>query len=840
MDDHVDGAGGLAAVREDRHLEGVGATHVEAGRAAVLVELAGHEAGRDVLVGAEVQHVEGDRVGAAGLDAVVDAVAVAGDVGERPAGGLLGPVRPRVGRTLGVVGAGAGEDDPAAELQAGGEVSDVGGPRARLGRLDRQRLGVAEAAGVGDLGRRAARVGQRQGAVTRVVAAHRHRHATRVLVLLDLEVDRAAREREGRAGELDRVLRLAGLRRDAGRRLTRARRDAGGGTDQEVGRVAAAVVELELLGVVVLVELQQVHLVAVGVALRVVGVTEVRRGLAPVVEVPDHETRAVLTVVEHRAGRVLRRELGGHRVAADVLDVEALDDVLLRLRVERQAVGVLLGPHVAELVGVTDGHLVGRHQQQVAVDLTDLVALLGQLGARLERVTLEVAAHDLRGHPALEDPGRGVEHRRVRAGRVTEVGAARHDVEVAGARGGVAGVVVVGLAERVRHLVGGDTDRERVLERATLGDRHDAVHEDARAAGRDADLERAVGQPEGALDGAGQTEGGLEGVGVGLARVAGEGVVGARVDDDREVDLAVAVVVVDRPVHTGVGERLRHGLDGHAESADAADAEHGAGRVGDLEVTLLRRPVVARVADRERGGVRAEDVDLHEELTERGLVVELRDGAVGVAAEAVEDLLEVRRVATVVELRHRLAGRLVVPRRQHQRGHVEDAGLTGLRGGQLGLARRDLQLTLDAVADRLLLGADLGRLATGALLDPGRSARGADLAREHEAAGSGATGDVAPGARLVAADAVAVGLVEPTLVGGRHHRTEGVAAGLAEHLGERRRVAGLLRREPARQPGGDGLAGRRLVGGVGRTGGRGGGEGRGEQRDDADSRDLGP
>ena len=62
-----------------------------------------------------------------------------------------------------------------------------------------------------------------------------------------------------------------------------------------------------------------------------------------------------------------------------------------------------------------------------------------------------------------------------------------------------------------------------------------------------------------------------------------------------EIDGSVAVVVILRPVDRGVDVGLWDGLQGHPERASAADSEFGTERVGQFELTVVGRAVVAAV-----------------------------------------------------------------------------------------------------------------------------------------------------------------------------------------------------------------------------------------------------
>src|SRR5689334_11393156 len=108
----------------------------------------------------------------------------------------------------------------------------------------------------------------------------------------------------------------------------------------------------------------------------------------------------------------------------------------------------------------------------------------------------------------------------------------------------------------------------------------------------------------------------------GVARVAGHGHVGTGVDDDREVDPTVAVVVVLAPARADVSVGLRHGLGRHADGAAATNTERRSDRVGGATGAVVDAAVVAAVLPGTVGHIRAVDVDLDEELPERRLVVE--------------------------------------------------------------------------------------------------------------------------------------------------------------------------------------------------------------------------
>ena len=192
-------------------------------------------------------------------------------------------------------------------------------------------------------------------------------------------------------------------------------------------------------------------------------------------------------------------------------------------------------------------------------------------------VAAQVVLDDRRGHPALEDAQAGL-----KPVGLVPVGFPPYEppammsqspVPVAG----VGGVVVVGLAEGVRHLVRRDADRQHLPGSSNSGMVNSRSTNTPSVVGRPPPSVPGV-EAGGLLDDA-VRERGLDGVRPGVARVAGDGHVRAGVDDADEVDDAVAVVVVVAEVDRRVG--LRHGLDGHAERAAAADAD---GVVEQVEV----------------------------------------------------------------------------------------------------------------------------------------------------------------------------------------------------------------------------------------------------------------
>ena len=122
-------------------------------------------------------------------------------------------------------------------------------------------------------------------------------------------------------------------------------------------------------------------------------------------------------------------------------------------------------------------------------------------------------------------------------------------------------------------------------------------------------------------------------------------------------------------------------------SALSSGSRSSAGSVGGVDAA-----VVAAILARPLRRVRPEHVDLHEELAERVLEVELGQRAGGVAAEPVEHLLELLRRVPFLELRLGLTRLFVPPRSQHQHRESEHPLRAFGRGLLARLPGRDLQL----------------------------------------------------------------------------------------------------------------------------------------------------